>query len=341
MMPHRRPILLTGSHRSGSTWVGLVMAAAPGVGYVDEPMNLSHWAQPGRADLAGICAARFETWFPYITEANARPYAPALQRTIEFGFHWPGALRAIRSPKDPFRIAKAYARCAANAAAGRRALVKDPLAVLSAPWLARRFDMEVVVLVRHPAAFADSIKRRNWHFPFAHLLDQPLLMEKPLASVRAEIESFARHERDIVDQAALLWRIIYGVAVQYRRDHPDWVFVRHEDLSRNPEAEFEKLFGRLGLEWTDRVRRTIDRYSSPDFAAAGGPSVAARGNHDDHADHGDDIDDVDDADHVDPMRRDSRANIARWKDSLQPEEIRRVRDLTQDVWTEFYEPEDW
>ena len=134
-MPQRRPILLTGSHRSGSTWVGLVLAAAPGVGYVDEPMNLSHRNQPGRADLAGICAARFETWFPYITEANAKDYESALQRTIEFGFHWPGALRAIRSPKDPFRIARAYARCVANAAAGRRALVKDPLAVFSAPWL--------------------------------------------------------------------------------------------------------------------------------------------------------------------------------------------------------------
>ena len=140
-------------------------------------------------------------------------------------------------------------------------------------------------------------------------------MKERLAHLRAEIESFARQEHDIIDQAALLWRIIYGVAVQYRCDHPDWSFKRHEDLSRNPATEFEELFGRVGLEWTDRARWTVDRYSTAD-----GAHGARRG---------------------DPMRRDSRANIMRWKDRLQPEEIRRVKDRTEEVWKEFYGPEDW
>ena len=34
-----RPILVTGSHRSGSTWVGKMIASHPRVAYVEEPFN--------------------------------------------------------------------------------------------------------------------------------------------------------------------------------------------------------------------------------------------------------------------------------------------------------------
>ena len=33
------PILVTGAHRSGTTWVGKMLALAPGIGYVHEPFS--------------------------------------------------------------------------------------------------------------------------------------------------------------------------------------------------------------------------------------------------------------------------------------------------------------
>ena len=51
-MTNKKPLLLTGSHRSGSTWVGIIMAASPSVGYIHEPLNLNHHP--------GICGAEFE-----------------------------------------------------------------------------------------------------------------------------------------------------------------------------------------------------------------------------------------------------------------------------------------
>ena len=35
-----KPILVTGSHRSGSTWTGRIISAAPHVGYIHEPFNI-------------------------------------------------------------------------------------------------------------------------------------------------------------------------------------------------------------------------------------------------------------------------------------------------------------
>jgi len=75
---------------------------------------------------------------------------------------------------------------------GGRLILKDPIAALSSDWLAGNFELEVVVLVRHPAAFAASLKRLNWRHPFEHFLQQEMLMERYLDPYRAEIASKRR-----------------------------------------------------------------------------------------------------------------------------------------------------
>jgi hypothetical protein len=39
------PILVTGAHRTGTTWVGKMLAASPQVAYISEPLNV--WHRPG------------------------------------------------------------------------------------------------------------------------------------------------------------------------------------------------------------------------------------------------------------------------------------------------------
>ena len=62
-MPDRSPILVTGTHRSGSTWVGNVLGLAPGTGYVHEPFHCR--CQPG------ICRAHFPHWFQYVHDGRS------------------------------------------------------------------------------------------------------------------------------------------------------------------------------------------------------------------------------------------------------------------------------
>src|SRR5882672_1880226 len=59
-----RPILVTGAHRSGSTWVGRMIARSPTIRYIHEPFNPD-------AFKPGICAARFEREFTYVCAENA------------------------------------------------------------------------------------------------------------------------------------------------------------------------------------------------------------------------------------------------------------------------------
>src|SRR6185369_11076039 len=100
---------------------------------------------------------------------------------------------------------------------GSRPLLKDPLALFSAEWLADRFNMDVVIMIRHPAAFVSSIKKLNWTHPFSHFLEQPLLMETVLSPFTAEIKEHASKEYSITDQAILLWRLLHYVTMNYQR----------------------------------------------------------------------------------------------------------------------------
>jgi hypothetical protein len=308
-----RPILVTGAHRSGTTWAGRMLARAPGVLYVHEPFNPDH--PPSR----GVCDVRPERWFAHVSAENEAAYYRALGNTIGLRYDWLAAARFVTSLADARRLRAERRLFRRHRRAGSVALVKDPLAFFSAGWLAARFGMDVVVLVRHPAAFASSLKLLGWSHPFSHFLAQPRLMDTLLRPFAAEVEAFAAAERPVLDQAVLLWRLIYHTALEYRRRHPEWTFVRHEDLSRDPVGGFRDLFVRLGLAFTEEARRAVEAYSGSHNPAQ--PEVHV----------GSEV----------ALRRDSAANLSGWKRRLTAAEVARVRDGVGPLADRFYAATEW
>ena len=307
-MTERKPILVTGIVRSGSTWTGRMIAASPSVCYLHEPFNRVH--------RPGLCAVKFEQWFPYITAENEHLFYPAVKDTVALRYNIKRDITSLVSLTDITSIARGLAKFNIGWILRKRPLLKDPLAVLSAPWLAERFDMNIVVVIRHPAAVVSSVLLKNWEHPFQHFLDQPLLMRDYLQPFREEIEDYTAHRYSKLEQAILLWRIIHFVLLRFKEDHPEWLFVRHEDLSRAPILEFRKIYGRLGLVFTSRIQRVIEK----------------------HTDIPHSVDSVED---MDSIRRNSRENISTWKRRLSKADIERIREGTASIAGEFYSEDDW
>lgn len=306
------PILVTGSHRSGSTWIGNVLALAPGTGYIHEPFNRRH--------RKGICRVHFRHTYTRITAANEAEYLGALRDTLAWRFS-PGAqLGQIKRGRDLLRMARDMGYFGAMRVRRARPVMKDPIALFAAEWLASRFGMAVVIAIRHPAAFVASLRAAGWdRFPFADLRDQPLLIEGPLALFKEEILAAAEERPDVIEMGILLWRIFHHEIDRYRREHPDWVFVRHEDLSRDPVPAFRDLFGRLGLAFSAGVEARMGAFLSE---GADTRTLFKPGNTAD-------------------LGRDSRGNIQSWKRRLEPGEIALIRARTADIAERFYGPEDW
>ena len=298
----RIPILVTGSHKAGTTWVGEMLAASRRVGYISEPFN------PMRA--LGMCNMGRQVWFKYIPPDSLEDDAARhLARTLSYKFSLAEVRQRTPSLMD-YRSGVYWARhCLAYRLRGVRPLLKDPIAVFSAEWLAETFGAQVVVLIRHPAAFADSLNRAGWNFDFSNFLRQPLLMEHYLDRFADEIRAAAARPMDILDQASLLWRVIYHTVYEYQQAHPAWYFVRHEDLSLDPIAEFRQLFRYLDLPFSDKVGEVITDHTSGSY----------RGE----------------------LKRDSRKNAIAWTGTLTAKEISRLRGQVDDVAHLYYADTEW
>jgi hypothetical protein len=305
--PALNPILVTGTHRSGTTWVGKMLAADACTGYVSEPLNVLH--------RPGVFRTKVRYWYQYICEENENEYLPAFHELLEFDYHLWDEIWSLRSRRDVLRMGRDFFIFYNGLMRGLRPLLKDPFAVFSTPWFAKRLNCRVVIAVRHPAAFASSLKRLHWPFDFQDLLDQPLLMRDHLEPYREEMQSTRRD--DVIGQAALLWKLIYRVVHTTRELHPDFLIVRHEDLSLDPIPGYRALYESLGLEFSPRVEKTILNSSNSE-----NPVELSRKK-------------------VHAIKLDSRANVDSWKKRLTAEEIQRIRKVTEDVSTLYYSDAEW
>ena len=301
------PILVTGSHRSGTTWTGRMLAVAPGVGYVPEPFSPRRWPGWSRRPIPH--------WYVHVSRENEDDYLPLVEDALAFRYPARSVLR-VRSARQAFQVAEEAPWALWNRLRDARALVKDPIALMSAEWLADRFGMEVVVMIRHPAAFAGSLLRLDWpRFDFRNWAEQPLFLRDLAGPHEDAIRSFDPERQDVLEEAILLWNVIHHVIRGYRERNPDWIFVRHEDLAEEPVKGFHDLFERLDLEWDRIAERIILRSSTGRMEV---PAYMHR-----------------------TVRRDSRAARWTWRDRLTAEDRDRVRAGTAEVAEAFYGEEDW
>jgi|WetSurMetagenome_2_1015567.scaffolds.fasta_scaffold206778_1 hypothetical protein len=301
------PILVTGAHRSGTTWVGRMLAADANTAYVSEPLNVLH--------RPGVFSAKVFHWYQYICAENEAEFLSAYNELLDFDYHLWSEIRSIRSRKDFLRMGRDFLIFYNGSIRGRRALLKDPFAVFSLPWFAQKLQCKVVVTVRNPGGFASSLKRLNWSFDFRDLLEQPLLMRDYAEAYRGEMQSM--RAEDVIGQASLLWKIIYRSVHAACEQNPDFIIVRHEDLSRDPVSGFRDLYKKLGLDFTHKVEETILNSSSSE-----NPTELSRGK-------------------THSVKLDSRANIANWKKRLAEEEVERVHTMTEGTASLFYADGEW
>jgi hypothetical protein len=256
--------------------VGNVLALAPGTRYIQEPFN---------------------------RETNA---------TID-GYRL-GNMYAHAPDEDETRLKSSLLSFLPDTAP-QCLLLKDPIALFSAPWLQDQLGVRVLCLVRHPAGFVSSLIKWQWEFCFAYWTAQPKLMQSLPEDWRKQVERYAVERQEPLLQACLLWKCLYGWAQLQNPRRRQWQMLRYEDLARNPLSAFRKLFHRLELDWSPEVAEGITRLSG-----AENPS---------------------ESDDPGFKARNSRAMKDAWKHRLSPAQIARIRKETAPVWKSYYAPWDW
>lgn len=304
----RRPIVITGCPRSGTTWVGTTVGDSDEVLYLYEPFNdhAPHHVRlperyiyvPEHAEkeaLGGVAGL--------LRLGSLRGRLRLAGRAARLGSGFRRELPATLALRELWRFPRSFARA-------RRACIKDPLAFFAAEWLALQHDAQVVVTVRHPAGMVSSYIKLDWPCEVESLLRQPGLRAEFTAPLSAEIERFRTQPEDRLGGLILQWKIFAQAAVELHRRHPEWLFVSHEALCESPVAYFRKIFDYLNLNFSDRIERKI----LADTTAK-------------------DVDPLQHQQHA--LQRDSRALAGAWQRRLDAEAIDRIERETGDLWQQL------
>jgi hypothetical protein len=309
-----KPILITGAHRSGTTWVGRTLALSKSIGYIEEPFSpaVRHYHP-------GLCNAKFQYWWMYINKENAEKYCNEISDTLAFRYQLNSQIKRIMKNKCGVKtFFKGYVNFLTDRHIRKpRPLIKDPIALFSTEWLAEKFNMDVVILIRHPAAFVSSIKRMKWPHDFSNFLNQPLLMRDHLSNFEKDIKVHIKSEHDIIDDAILLWRMFYYFINKLRKTNKHFIFIKHEDLACNAVNGFNTIFDRLDLEFTEKIKKIIINSTN-----SSNPTEAPQGV-------------------MHQLKRNSKGIVQNWKNRLSASEIKRVKDGVEDISGLFYNEEDW
>jgi len=290
--------------RSGTSWVGRTIADTSGARLLHEPFNIT--------GPRCSCGVSIDRWFLHIGDHNADAYRAHLAHLFDPRPNFYRVTNLARQVLTSGRVRPAWHFL--RSLVPRPLVVKDPLALLSAEWLAREFGMRIVVVVRHPAAVAHSYARLGWNHPFEHFVDEPGLLHDLLEDLSDDIERTVARQPGVIERTAVLWKVAQAVTDRYREERPDWIFVRYEDLVRDPAAGFRDLLDRLGLRPKRGALSAVRERSLERDEAADDPYS---------------------------LRRDGARAAVAWRNHLTPSDVRTIRRLVGPRVAAYYPGRDW
>ena len=256
-----RPLVIAGTPRSGTTWTMRALEADASLVPVMEPDNESRsapavWAKRGTGRFPvlapGERADDYRRLWAWILDGAVE--GPRLQAAAAL-------LRAVRPrgrrryyqgrSSSPMRLAGAVGAHPAvrpgPTPAGGRLLVKTVHAPLAVDWLAGEFDIDVLVVLRHPGNVLASWLSLDLNDQFARLDERP--------AIRRRVEDRTIPPAGTEPLERLVWQLgVLSLALEEAAArHRDWVVRTHDDLCIDPIAKFRHLYADLGLDWSDRA----------------------------------------------------------------------------------------
>lgn len=269
------PILVTGSHYSGSTLVGRVLSASHSIRYIHEPFNIEN--------SLSCDSPPFDLWFKYVDRHDDGVCKDYIRSIIENNvdvYSMINRLRQIKKFSDVFRVCY-YIKNVFNARVGRaRPLFKDPISVFSMPWLMDTFGMQVICTVRHPCAFSESYARRNSRHNFEHFVKQHALMDIMPGCLREIILLLCQQQVPIHIEAAVMWVLIYHFLLKSAEGNDRCFFVKHEEFAPQNSPIIECICYALNIELCNRVKykaiKLMRSNSSVDYISGTGDTYVTR-----------------------------------------------------------------
>jgi len=274
-------VLVVGVPRSGTTWVGSVLAAALETKLLDEPDN--HFVAPyafkakrrlGQGNYPrlriGDEAPQYESLWRYAfalktrtasrisSRARHRLSRVLLQR--EQPDHVNRTLMRKKRPHAGLRAAEWLASPEQPQRESDTVVVKSVYAALSLEWVTALCTPLVVVVLRNPLNVLSSWFELNWLWnDVLETLASPII-EELAARYRVPLPS---EDWSRIERAAWLSGALTSVLADLGDEPGARTVLTHEWLCRTPREGFRAVVDGFGLEWNPQADRLLAELNRP------------------------------------------------------------------------------
>jgi len=278
-----RPVLLVGLPRSGTTWMADLLTRPRHLAQIYEPDNekndpLAWYAKRSLHRFPYLAGddrvPEFEAFWRFVFSGQW-PRTSLLYRGLQQWFRrvWGPALEAhigektglvyvdeiwnrVRRGRAAYReedhrltahLVARYLSTRSEGPSGSPLLVKSVHLPLALEWIANRFDVRIVVLLRNPFGLHASYLRERYPDGCRNVLTQTPLRER-LGRLGVDPASVPLRRPD--DHVGLQSLVMYRLLATQIGEHPDWIVASHDRLCADPGRELGRILGRLPEPWS-------------------------------------------------------------------------------------------
>ena len=319
----KRYYFVVGTHYSGISWVGNILSFANKSSFRDEQIlvpSASMYRKKGFINDSFGLKSKDDFWFRYIDDQLFPDAFSLVQNNLNYKFDFLDSLELIDKHNllyeldantfDAvfFCIRKKLAWEFFKSDNSKNVFISE-VGIFSSEWFSSRFKSKVVIVIRNPLSFVQSLLNHGHKYDFKAITNQKKLMKTYLSDYADDLYNPPSYN-DIVGQGILLWNINYSVALKLLKKHPDWISIKLEDLNNNPIKEFYKLYRKLDLSFDKRIYSKIIDFSTDKKIST--------------------------PDGFDNNKRNSSKMNNRWR-TLEDKTITRVIDGTEKVFSQYYD----
>lgn len=233
----RRPIFLVSMPRSGSSWIGEMLAQAPEAAYLREPLNQA-WLRE-HAGSGNSVTTYIDPDAPLTVYSQpAREAFTGLplfgSSVVQFPAQWPVTRR------------------------NNRQLIVKEVNPLCLEWIIGEYNPKILLLFRHPAAVALSRWRMGWR---SIGLEQSHVFHPRLLARYGDSIEYLKTAKGFWEKEGARQGFITKYACDIVRSCDDHLILYYEDMCRDHERQFRRLYEFCGLTMTKSAFSTIRDHS--------------------------------------------------------------------------------
>jgi hypothetical protein len=261
-------VLVVGTPRSGTTWIGQALGRSRATVYVHEP--------DGPNDAFALRAKRGHGIQNEIAPGTSAPDYERLWSAAFAGGEFDRSPRGrvakylVDSTSIGTRMAALRGEQVSLRARGAMALatplrprpsenvvVKSVHACLAVEWIAEKFEPRVVVVRRSPLNVLSSWKT------LGHGGDPKLVAQLADVAWRRWKVRVPPDDADLIVRRATVLGVLTGALADGCARHPEWTAVRHDDVSAEPVDRLGSLAHTVGLDFSDDAESYVRQSNQP------------------------------------------------------------------------------